>query len=407
MKTITLSVSALLALTTLSIADNNLATSLLNDVSFNGEIRTRYENAEQVGNATDTASAITNRFALGAKGNIGGIEGLSAFGQVMAVSNFGYDHYAPENTTYDTIADPSNARITQSYIDYTIGKTLLRAGNQMVNLDDERFIGAVGWRQMPQTFLGYTVVDNSVENLTLLGSYVTKRYGILDNLSGGTKTVLLNANYKATPELQLTGYGYLIGSSSDTYGAMASGKSGTVDYLVEVAQQKDASIEYKNLGKPTVDALYYRVNLGTTYNGMIAGITYESLGKADGKSKGFTTPLATLHKWQGFSDAFLGYTSSIPRANTYGLNDMYAQLGYTQAGFGKVLGIYHIFNAQESTAGTSKDAGSELDLLYAYPLASDLQILGKAAFFKGESNSVIGAAANDINKYWLQLDYTF
>jgi hypothetical protein len=32
-------------------------------------------------------------------------------------------------------------------------------------------------------------------------------------------------------------------------------------------------------------------------------------------------------------------------------------------------------------------------------------LLGKEAFFTGESNSVIAATRNDVSRYWVQLDY--
>ncbi|HEY9189815.1 MAG TPA: alginate export family protein [Sulfurovum sp.] len=377
-------------------------TGIFTDVRYSGELRTRYEFADD--SVKDEADAITTRFALSAGADIGAIEGLSAFGQIMAVTNFGYDEYAPEQAGYALIADPQNERITQAYLDYKMGDTLMRAGRQMINLDDQRFIGAVGWRQMPQTFMGYTLKNSSLENVDLMAAYLTERYGIMDTLSGGTKSVLLHADYKAMPELKLSAYGYLLGSNSDTYGLMASGKIGIINYIAEVATQKDASIEYENAGEPQVDAMYFRGDIGTNYHGLILGAAYESMGDADENTHGFTTPLATLHKWQGFADVFLGYTGG---SNTYGLDDMYAKIGYANPTFGQVLAIYHTFSTQETDGILSDDAGTELDLLYTYTFSKDLNFLAKAAFFSGESDSVISAAQEDVTKYWVQLDYNF
>ena len=375
---------------------------IFNNVKFNGQLRTRYEYADD--SVNDEANAITTRFALSVGTELAGIEGLSAFGQIMAVTNFGYDKYAPETSGYAVIDDAQNERITQAYLDYKMGDTKIRAGRQMINLDDQRFVGAVGWRQMPQTFMGYTLTNSSVENLNLMASYITKRYGIKDALSSGTENVFLHADYKAIPELTLSGYGYLLGSNSDTYGLMAKGKVGMFNYIAEVATQNDSSLEYNNGGEKTVDAIYYRGDISTKYNGFILGAAYESLGDADGNDHGFTTPLATLHKWQGFADVFLGYTAG---SNTYGLNDFYAKVGYASPEFGKLLAIYHNFSTQETTTGFSDDAGSELDLLYTYKFSNGIGLLAKAAFFSGETDSVIGAAQNDVTKYWVQLDYKF
>ena len=375
---------------------------IFSNVKFNGELRPRYEFVDD--SINDDANAFTTRFALSVGADIGAVEGLSAFGQIMAVTNFGYDEYAPENAGYALIADPKNERVTQAYLDYKMEDTRIRAGRQMINLDDERFIGAVDWRQMPQTFMGYTVTNSSIENVDLMAAYITDRYGIMDKLSSGTETVLLHADYKVIPELKLSVYGYLIGSNSDTYGLMASGKAGILNYIAEVATQQEATIEYENAGKPEADALYFRGEVSTNHNGFMLGAAYESMGDADGLDHGFITPFATLHKWQGFADVFLNYTGG---SNTYGLNDIYAKAGYISPDFGKVFVFYHIFSAQETEAGLSDKAGTELDLLYTYQISKDINILGKAAFFAGESDSVIGDAQNDATKYWVQLDYHF
>ena len=73
------------------------------------------------------------------------------------------------------------------------------------------------------------------------------------------------------------------------------------NYIAEAATQQDASLDYESNGKPDVDAMYFRGDISTTYNGFIFGAAYESLGDADGNTHGFTTPFATLHKWQGFA----------------------------------------------------------------------------------------------------------
>ncbi len=379
---------------------------IFNNVKFSGELRPRYEYADD--SVNDEANAFTTRFALSVKTELAGIEGLSAFGQIMAVTNFGYDEYAPEQSGYALIADPQNARVTQAYLDYKIGDTSISAGRQMVNLDDQRFIGAVGWRQMPQTFMGYTLKNSSIENLDLMAMYVTDIYGVTDALTTGTESVFLHADYMAMPELKLSAYGYLLGHQvfgSDTYGLMASGKVGMFNYIAEAATQQDASLEYNSMGKPDVDAMYYRADLSTTYNGFIFGAAYESLGDADGNTHGFTTPLATLHKWQGFADVFLGYTGR--NGNEFGLEDLYGKVGYASPKFGKLLALYHTFSTQETDGILSDDAGSELDLLYTYNFSNGLNFLAKAAFFSGETDSVIGAAQNDVTKYWVQLDYNF
>jgi len=92
-----------------------------------------------------------------------------------------------------------------------------------VNLDNQRFVGTVNWRQMPQTFDSVSITDHSIENLELLGAYVW-RGNTVKVFDYDTNTVLLHVAYSLMPELKLTGYGYFIEDTSNTYGIAATGK---------------------------------------------------------------------------------------------------------------------------------------------------------------------------------------
>ncbi len=376
--------------------------NILDDLKFNGEIRPRYEHVDVSNNGVKEANAFTVKTKLGVNAKLMGVEGLSTYLEVTSVNNLGADNYAPEDAAYETVLDPVNARMTQAYIDYKTGNTLVRAGRQMVNLDDQRFVGAVGWRQMPQTFDAVAVVDNSVEKLSLLGAYVWERQGIIDSLSMNTKSVLLNAKYTVSDAVAVTGFGYLLGSIHDTYGVRVTGKipAGDValNYEASYAMQKDASLEYGNNTAADIDADYYNVAVNGKANGVIFGAGYEVLGEADGTStKGFTTPLATLHKFQGFADVHLGRTAG---SNDNGLADLSLKVGYADKSVGKFLAVYHEFEAE---TGANDDLGSELDLLYATKLPgfNNVSALVKAAFYSK------GDTGNDVDKYWVQLDYKF
>ena len=69
---------------------------------------------------------------------------------------------------------------------------------------------------------------------------------------------------------------------------------------------------------------------------------------------GFQTPLATLHKFNGWADKFLATPSN-------GLEDLYLALEGKTGRF-KWATIFHDFSANEGTAAY----GSELDLVAAY-----------------------------------------
>ena len=405
--------------------------NVLSNVKFSGEIRPRYEYVDAQNSGKEIANAFTARTTLGVGADLFQVSGLSAYLEGSAVSNFGdrnYNGTIDGNTKYDIVADPQQARITQSYIDYKLNKTLLRAGRQDVNLDNQRFIGTVDWRQMKQTFDAVALVDNSIDNLSLLGAYVygvngvknesflpiaaLSAAGLTTNEAYDTSSVLLHASYKVNEMLNVTAYDYMLASISDTYGAALTGNidAGAIklDYRAEYAKQADPSLERRSQlsatpvvglnGKPEADARYYNLDLGANVNGFLAGVNYESLGKAEGSSViGFWTPLATLHAFNGWADVFLGST------NNAGLNDANVRLGYADKSLGKLLAVYHKFDAQ---TGAKKDLGSEFDVSYGnkIPGINNLTGLVKGAFYKGGDAT---GFTNDKTVAWLMLDYKF
>lgn len=379
--------------------------NIFSDAKFSGEIRPRYENADKKGGA-DSASAYTARTRLAVEAGLLEVDGLKAKVGVTSVNNFGYTDYAPENGAYDLILDPQQAIVSEAYISYTAADTTLLAGRSFVNLDDQRFIGTVGWRQMERSYDTATVVNKSIEGLTLLGSWVYGYQGVNSNPTTDTGSVFLNVNYKASDALVLSGFGYLLADVHDTYGVRVSGKAAMdsvkLSYAASYAMQSKASLDYNSAANAEIDATYYDAALAANISGIIVGAEYEVLGQANGSSaKGFTTPLATLHKFQGFADEFLVQTAG---SNNNGLMDASLKAGYVSKGFGKLLGFYHSFSAE---TGSATDLGSEFDALYAngIPGVNGLKGLVKAAFYQaGETGS--GHTA-DNTKFWVQLDYKF
>ena len=383
--------------------------NILSDSKFTAQIRPRYEMADKEGGA-DAANAYTTRVRLAVEAKLLEIEGLSAKVGLTSVNNFGSTNYAPANTStkksYDTILDEQQAILSEGYLSYKKYNTTLIAGRSFINLDDQRFIGTVGWRQMERAYDTVTVVNNSVENLTLLGSYIYGYQGVNSAPTTETNSIALNINYKADDALNISTFSYLLADIHDTYGLRLTGKlpidAIKLNYAASYAVQSKATMDDSSAKNAKIDASYYDLALNANIDGIIFGVEYEVLGKAKGSStKGFTTPLATLHKFQGFADEFLGQTAG---SNNNGLIDTSAKLGYTNKNFGKALVLYHDFTAQ---TGDATDLGSEIDALYVnkVPGVNSLKFLLKAAFFQaGETNS---GHTSDNTKYWAQLDYKF
>ncbi len=398
---------------------------VLSNITVDGQIRARYEHVDAKDNGKSSANAYTNRLKLGVGADLFGTDWLSAYAEMTNVSAIN-DKYGAENANYDMVQDSKQTRLTQAYVDAKYGNTLLRVGRQAVNLDNIRFIGTVDWRQMPQTLDAIALVDNSIENLSLLAAYATQVNTITYNGSLDTRTLLLNASYSVMPELKVTVYDYMIGSGtgagnpapgnektagagSDTYGIALTGNiaaddATTINYRAEYARQSDPTMKRSGFSRADdIKADYYNLELGAKVEGFLIGAQYEVLG---GHSFGsahnsFQTPLATLHAHNGWADMF----TVTPQE---GLRDLSGHLGYTAKGFGTLKAIYHDYR----TDSGSNDYGRELDIIFIKPcgLVKGLDLMAKYADYRGDdeaANTSAAALANDTRKFWLMADYKF
>jgi len=58
--------------------------------------------------------------------------------------------------------------LSEASLDYKLDKTALHAGRSHVNLDNQRFIGTVGWRQNERSYDTIYAANNSIKNLSVL-----------------------------------------------------------------------------------------------------------------------------------------------------------------------------------------------------------------------------------------------
>ena len=390
--------------------------NILNDVKIKGEIRPRFETAQVSDNQKDRANAFTARTHLVVSAGLLGIDNLTATIGLQSVNNFGYANYNSTNngkTDYDVIKDPNFAMLSEASIDYTVDKTALHVGRSQINLDNQRFIGTVGWRQVERSYDTVYAANSSVKNLNLLAAYVYGFQGVGASPTTNSNSVLLHAKYKVMDELSITAYDYMLavgaqGVDSDTYGVALTGKvnvGAKLSYRAEYAVQKDPTMELgpTNL---TADADYYNLDLGANISGILAGVNYEVLSGTDGTDgkTTFNPALGTNHKFNGWADVF--YVANKPVG---GLKDANVRLGYKAKGFGKVLAVYHDFTADKdmaSATGVTDDLGSEIDVVYvnAIPGVKNLKGLVKyASYSKGDATGY----TNDKTVGWVQLDYKF
>ena len=422
MKKLLLSMAALpLVIGGLSVSASADGINILNDIKLKGQIRPRYENVDVANSGKSDANAFTVRTHLVVTSGLLDVPNLTATLGLQSVNNFGSDQYndgftfpagvkTANNPKYETVVDPQDAMLSEASIDYKIADTSLHAGRSQVNLDNQRFIGTVGWRQLERSYDSLYISNNSVKNLNVLVAWVYGFAGVGGTTTADTNTVLLHAAYSVMPELKITAYDYMISEYHDTYGIALTGNINAgpakLNYRAEYAKQDDASMNINGGVKAKADADYYNLDLGANINGILAGVNYEVLSGANASSTetAFATPLATGHKFNGWADKFL----ATPKG---GLQDANIRLGYKAKGFGKLLAVYHDFQADTNimtdvNGNSTDDLGSEIDVVYVnkIPGVNNLKGLVKYAnYSKGKATGY----TNDTQKIWVGLDYKF
>jgi len=378
------------------------------------ELRPRYEFVEDKNNNLKNAHALTLKTAIGLK--LLGIfknENLNGYVEATNVTAV-IDKFSPENNKYDLVPDPNNTRITQAYISYTLNKTNLSAGRKFVIIDDHRFIGNVIWRQMPQSFTVFTLSNTSLPKTHLLFAAIYERLGILDKLNTRWQIdkmpLIFDAKHSLTNWLSVKGFAYLITDIHNTYGIKLNGnkkhKEYAFSYLGEYAKQTDPYKTDNIAEKPDIDTDYWRAGLTVRRSAVSLGLEYTHFGDKNGKDKGFSTPLSTLHKFEGWSDVLLTGSAN---GYDYGLDEYKLSVGINNKKYGNFGLSYLLFNSYKSQP-KGKKIGDEIDVIYTKNLYKNLQLLTKAAFYKADNGyysqgKLLGT--KDVNKLWIQLTYKY
>jgi hypothetical protein len=366
------------------------------------DFRYRFEGVDQDGKPED-AKASTLKTRLNYRS--GTYKGISLFAEMDDVSYIGdskFNNTRNGKPEYPTVADPKGTDVNQFYLDYKDDNFLGRLGRQRILLDNQRFVGGVGWRQNEQTYDSLSVNISAIPNSKLFYSYVDNVSRIFGPDKGSpakdleSSNHIINYKYSSKDAGSVVAYAYLLdfndaaALSSDTYGiryttSLALNDGWSVPIALEYARQEDAGDN-----PVSYSADYYLVSGGLKTPAVTASINYEVLG-GDKNSPGekFNTPLATLHAHQGWADKFL----STPNA---GIEDIFFKIS------GKVLGtkatlVYHDFSAADGGA----DYGNELDISFAKKLSDHWGLLLKYASYSEDGYSA------DTDKLWLQVTAKF
>jgi hypothetical protein len=364
------------------------------------DLRARYESVEQSGFAS-SADALTNRLRAGFQ--TAPLKGTAFLAEAVLVDDLIEDYNSTTNghTQYPVVADPADFAAINRFalINKSLDRTTLTFGRQRVLHDDQRFVGNVGWRQNEQTLDGLRAQWGSAKIKTDLtyAAQVNRVFGP-DSPQGKWEGDVVLANFAYTlPVGTLSLFDYYLdldnaaGVSSNTVGIKLAGMKTlgklTGTYTLAFAQQAEAGANSVD-----VEADYGLVEGGLTFAKFGIGLGVELLG-SDGVTA-FSTPLATLHAFQGWGDKFL----ATPGA---GIEDRYVRFSYPLGKRGRftnvaALALFHDFTADVGGA----HFGEELDLQLV-ARTERMALTLKYADYRAD------ALFTDTDKLWLSVDYSF
>ena len=351
----------------------------------------------------------------------------------------------PNKVQYAKIVDPDDTGINQLYFDWTgIKNTRLRVGRQQINLDNVRFIGDIGFRQVMQVFDGVTVVNKSIPDTEVYLGHIERVKQITTKVRDDGHLDIANVKYRISPTESLVGYGYLttfddlglgrawFGNAANTapiekrgslnqnanqgnktFGLRLDGVRKINDdwkvlYTAEYAKQTD----YAG-GDSRIDAHYYKVGGGAAYGNLTLRADQELLSSNNGKYA-FQTPFGTNHLFQGWVDKFLATPLE-------GIQDSFVTATYKYGDF-VFFADYHQIKSDKNFNtvgdGTGDKFGTEWNVATTYNYSKN--ILAKVeygrfseddhyALLAATPNTVTGnrGRVRDTDKVWLTTMYTF
>lgn len=310
---------------------------------------------------------------------------------------------------FSTVADPMTVELNRLQLQYKGKRATLTLGRQRINIDDQRWVGSVAWRQNEQTFDAVRA-EAKVGPVALDATYAVGQRTIYGADAGPRQSykgdfVLLNAAAKLGP-VNLRGFAYLVdydeavafANSSQTYGAKATAALPLapvtrLNLMASYARQSDygsAPLAYS--------ADYVAAEAGLEHKRLAVTAGWEKLGSdaaaAGGASRAVQTPLASLHKFNGWADLFLTTPNK-------GLQDLYAGTTYTFAGVKALPGLnaavaWHRF---DSDVGSVR-YGNEWDASLGCKIGA-VALLAKFADYRARGFGV------DTRKVWLQAEVRY
>ena len=369
------------------------------------ETRLRYENVSQ---GPLEADALTLRLRAGAEAQYGPFALLAEAEATVAITNdynafpFPGPAEGQRRPQYAVVADPETVELNRLQLQYRFRDGTITLGRQRINLDDQRWVGAVGWRQNEQTFdavraearLGPVGVDlaYATSQRTIFGEDAAVRTAM------GGEFLFANLTARAGPvQGRLFAYlldydeAFFLANSSQTFGGVLSGAfplghGVTLNLRASHARQSDFGRNPFNY-----NAGYWAFEGGSTIAGFTVAAGWERLGSDNGRA--VQTPMATLHKFNGWADLFLVTPPS-------GLDDAYVSISRRFDGIRAFPGLTATLAWHRFDSATGDIAyGSEWDASLGFRIGP-LTLLAKYADFEARG------FGSDTRKFWLQIEWS-
>lgn len=359
--------------------------------------RYRLEHVDQDGVPESAlASTLRSRISL-ASAPLAGFALELELDDVTAVGRDRYNSTRNGRGRYPVVADPEGTEVNRAQLDYRRGALHATAGRQRILHGSQRFVGNVGWRQNEQTYDGLRLQWRG-DFATLDASYVYRVQRIFGPDDGAQPAdwdgdfALLRGSWKLHPDHTLAAFAYrldidpsrafssalTVANASETVGLEYSGQWRALSLAATWASQGDIGTNPENYR-----ARYHSLEAGWAFSGARLRAGQEVLGADNGM--GFRTPLATLHKFQGWADMFLVTPGDGLRDRWLGLSGDRGSLNWAA--------FYHDFRSDRR----SRDLGQELDLLLGWKVSPRLSLQFKLALF----DAAAGSGYRDTDKAWL------
>lgn len=391
---------ALGALSALSMAPDALAQAGQAGGDLIVDARLRYEGVSQEG--LDDAAALTARLRLGYETPAWRGFRVLAEAEGLAQLTDEFNDTVNGAASYAVVADPEALEVNRLQISWS-GAEGRRAvlGRQRIILNNARFVGNVGFRQNEQTFDALRLEARPFERAAFTYIYIDNVQRVFGDDSPQGEWRSDSHVLQADVDLPLgraSIYGLWLdfgadapAQSSQTYGARWTHEWALGQWRPRLTLEAAAQREYGS-NAAEFDLGYQHGELSLRRDRWAVAVGGERLEGDD--ARGFATPLATLHAFQGWADVFLATPPD-------GVRDLNASVSYTTRPWlaqqpATLTLRAHDFSDDDGGA----DFGSELDASMRFGLTEHLAVEIKAAAFEGEDPRFA-----DRSKFWLSLEY--